>query len=374
MKSIRLGFLFVGMILLAACTPWVDSILSPRLTASPEPNQTPQETETPASESVTPSESLAEPGTESTPAAESAPATPRPDPLKLVFPQAEPPPVSAWRPPQYPNPWAPTSVDHFYFARPIGADEVNWPDASYRYGGIFFEDEVHTGVDIPAPPGTPVLAAEDGKVIWAGYGLYRGVPGDRTDPYGQAVVIRHDFGYQGKRLYTVYGHLARVDVPRGQFINQGDTLGLVGNTGRTTGPHLHFEIRWGQFTFFSTLNPELWLVPPQGWGVLAARLMDTRTKLLDDYLIAIHSLESGQIWRAKTYDSSGPLNLDPYYRENFVVSDLPAGRYEVRFSYGGRLQTLEVEIDPGRVTYFTFQGWEGFDTQMPPLPGEDFAP
>jgi hypothetical protein len=200
------------------------------------------------------------------------------------------------------------------------------------------------------------------------------VPGDRSDPYGKAVVIRHDFGYQGERLYTVYGHLSRVDVPRGQAIERGETLGLVGDTGRTTGPHLHFEIRWGQFTFFSTMNPELWLVPPQGWGVVAARLMDTRARLLDNYLIAIHSLESGQIWRAKTYDSSGALNLDPYYRENFVVSDLPAGRYEVRFSYGGRLQTLPVTIHPGRVTYFSFQGWKGFNTEPPPLPGEDFTP
>ena len=367
MKALRLGLCLGGMILLTACTPWLESVTAPQLTPPSETNLTVTETGPGASESGTPSGVAPEPEADSTP-------TPLPDPLNLVFPEAEPDPVSAWRPPLYPIPWAPTSVDHFFFARPIGADEVNWPDPYYRYGGIFFEDEVHTGVDIPAPPGTPVLAAEDGKVIWAGYGLYRGVPGDRSDPYGKAVVIRHDFGYQGRRLYTVYGHLSRVDVPRGQAIKRGETLGLVGNTGRTTGPHLHFEIRWGQFTFFSTMNPELWMVPPQGWGVLAARLMDTRTDLLDDYLIAIHSLESGQIWRAKTYDSSGPLNLDPYYRENFVVSDLPAGRYEVRFSYGGRLQTLPVTIDPGRVTYFSFQGWDGFNTEPPPLPGEDFAP
>ncbi|MBG7610035.1 MAG: M23 family metallopeptidase [Anaerolineae bacterium] len=193
------------------------------------------------------------------------PPTAAPDPLRLVFPASKPAPVSAWRPPLYTVPWAPSPNDHFYFTRPIAADEVNWPLANYRYGGVFFEDVVHTGVDIPAPLETPVLAAGDGKVIWTGYGLYRGVHGDLSDPYGQAVVIQHDFGFQGQRLFTVYGHLQQIDVQQGQVLSTGDVIGLVGQTGKVTGPHLHLEVRLGAFDFFSSLNPELWLVPPQGW-------------------------------------------------------------------------------------------------------------
>lgn len=299
--------------------------------------------------------------------------TAAPDPLRFVFPDAPPDPVSAWRPPLYPVPWAPTSFDHFYFFRPIAADEVNWPLADYRYGGVFFDDQVHTGVDIPAAKGTPVIAAGDGKVVWAGWGLYRGVLNDYTDPYGKAVVIRHDFGYQGMRLYTAYGHLDRIDVPRGAHVEMGEQIGLVGDTGFVTGPHLHFEVRVGESTFFTTYNPELWLVPPQGWGVVVARVMDTAGYSYLDEVLRIQSRATGQSWKAIPY-AEGAVNSDPFYRENVVISDLPAGLYDVSISYAGRFYNLTFEIFPGRVTYFTFQGRNGFSLEPPPNPGEQFNP
>ena len=93
--------------------------------------------------------------------------SPAPDPLRFSFPTSGPAPISAWRPPLYPIPWALSPYDHFYFSRPIAANDINWPLADYRYGGVFFSDVVHTGVDIPAHPGTPVLAAGPGKITWA---------------------------------------------------------------------------------------------------------------------------------------------------------------------------------------------------------------
>ncbi|MDZ4185369.1 MAG: hypothetical protein U1D97_10375, partial [Desulfuromonadales bacterium] len=70
-----------------------------------------------------------------------------------------------WRPPLSDPPWALSPYDHFYFTRPIAADKVNWPLADYRYGGIFFgADIIHTGIDLPNPRGTPVMAAAPGKV------------------------------------------------------------------------------------------------------------------------------------------------------------------------------------------------------------------
>ena len=294
------------------------------------------------------------------------------DPLRFVFPTPGPAPVSAWRPPLYPTPWAPTAYDHFYFARPIGADEVNWPVADYRYGGEFFEAVVHTGVDIPASKGSPVLAAGSGEVTWAGYGVYRGGY-DETDPYGLAVVIRHDFGYQGQMLFTIYGHMDQIDVAEGQYVTTGQQIGLVGETGRVTGPHLHFEVRVGENSFYDTLNPELWLVPPVGWGVLAGRVLDSGGQPVDAQLIIVHSNLNGQNWFARSY-GVGAANSDPYYRENLVVGDLPAGRYELRTAYGGYSYTLEVEIRPGVVNYFVFDGFDGFIRATPPLPGADFTP
>ena len=213
--------------------------------------------------------------------------TSTPLPLRFDLPTPGAEPVSGWRPPLYPIPWAVSPYDHFYFARPISADNVNWPLAFYRYGGIFFDDVVHTGVDIPDDIGTPILAAGPGTVVWAGWGLFTEAPLNTDDPYGQAVAIKHDFGYRGQPLFTVYAHMEAVNATLGQWVNTGDVIGYVGETGQTTGPHLHFEVRLGENTFHNTYNPELWMSPPQGWGVLVGRIMDEKDDLLRWYNVEI---------------------------------------------------------------------------------------
>ena len=295
-----------------------------------------------------------------------------PDPLLLVFPTQGSVSMDGWRPPLYPSPWAPTLYDHFYFASPIAANEINTPVADYRYGGVFFQDVVHTGVDIPAPKGTPVLAAGAGTVIWAGYGVYR-EGFDPTDPYGLAVTIRHDFGYQNQMLYTIYGHLDQIDVVEGQHVESGETLGLVGETGKVTGPHLHFEVRIGQNSFFTTRNPELWLVPPIGWGIIAGRLMNTAGQLINDHMIIITEPQSKQNWFAWSYGKTS-VNSDLYYQENLVVGDMPAGTYLLRIAFGGVYFTAQIEIQPGMVSYFTFRGFDGISVEPPPPLGAQFTP
>jgi peptidoglycan hydrolase-like protein with peptidoglycan-binding domain len=89
-------------------------------------------------------------------------------------------------------------------------------------------DKFHTGVDIRAPKGTPVYAARAGKVVFSGWAA----------GYGFLVVIFHGSGER-----TWYGHLARIDVRKGVWVDGGVQIGLVGSTGDATGPHLHFEVR-----------------------------------------------------------------------------------------------------------------------------------
>jgi hypothetical protein len=297
------------------------------------------------------------------------PTSTEPPPLQMVLPTPGAEPVSAWRPPLYPVPWAISPNDHFYFTRPIAADVVNWPLEDYRYGGIFAgTNMVHTGIDIPAKYGTPVIAAGSGMVVWAGWGLYSGAAQNKKDPYGQAVVIRHDFGYNGLTLYSVYAHLSEIDVSRGQWVKDGEQVGLVGTTGFTTGPHLHFEIRIGENDYFTTRNPELWLAPPQGWGILVGRVMNSGGLTLKNQLVVVESLENGQRWRIRTYGPEA-VHSDEYYRENLVLSDLPAGRYLIYLpTYSSWLQ-YEVEIHPGEITYFTMKGYHGFTNKIPPMPG-----
>jgi murein DD-endopeptidase MepM/ murein hydrolase activator NlpD len=87
--------------------------------------------------------------------------------------------------------------------------------------------EFHKGVDIVAPTGTPVRASADGLVTAAG----------RMAGYGSMIHLVHGFG-----MGTRYGHLSRVMVAPGQRVKRGDVIGLVGSTGRSTGPHLHYEV------------------------------------------------------------------------------------------------------------------------------------
>jgi murein DD-endopeptidase MepM/ murein hydrolase activator NlpD len=91
--------------------------------------------------------------------------------------------------------------------------------------------EFHDGLDIATAWGTPVIATGNGTVSFAG----------SQNGYGQIVVVDH-----GDGLSTAYGHLSKIDVEQGREIKRGDTLGRVGSTGRSTGPHLHYEVRVGE--------------------------------------------------------------------------------------------------------------------------------
>ncbi len=301
-------------------------------------------------------------------------ATSTPPPLRFDLPTPRAEAVTGWRPPLYPIPWAVSPYDHFYFARPISAEHVNWPLAEYRYGGIFFANVVHTGIDIPDETGTPILAAGPGTVVWAGWGLFTEAPLNKDDPYGQAVAIRHDFGYRGQALYTVYAHLEAINASLGQWVNAGEVIGYMGSTGQTTGPHLHFEVRLGENTFHHTYNPELWLSPPQGWGVLVGRLTDEKGNPLHWYLVEVRPEPEGKPLRTVRTYGGGATNPDPYYNENLVLSDLPAGIYKLSLKYDKKEQQFWVEIFPGQVTYFTFHGADGFAAGPPPTPRLDFLP
>ncbi len=98
----------------------------------------------------------------------------------------------------------------------------------YRIHPVTGASSIHTGIDIPAPTGTPVTAYDSGTVI------YSGVQGT----YGNTVMIRHNDG-----KVTLYAHNSALNVSVGQTVQKGQVVAKIGSTGRSTGPHLHFEIR-----------------------------------------------------------------------------------------------------------------------------------
>lgn len=112
------------------------------------------------------------------------------------------------------------------FIRPVNGAIVS--GFGMRYHPILKVNRMHNGVDIAAPHGTPIKAAADGEVIFAGY--RRG--------YGNTIIIDHGGG-----VATLYGHCSALAVSEGQTVKQGQIIGYVGATGLATGPHLHFEVR-----------------------------------------------------------------------------------------------------------------------------------
>jgi len=90
------------------------------------------------------------------------------------------------------------------------------------------EGAFHSGVDITALVGTPVIAPADGAITYADY----------LGGYGRAIMVDHGHG-----ITTRFGHLSNFAVAAGQYVHRGDTIGYVGSSGRSTGPHLHYEVR-----------------------------------------------------------------------------------------------------------------------------------
>lgn len=119
----------------------------------------------------------------------------------------------------------------------IGTGAYTWPAPGYhsitssygmRYHPVLHTTKLHTGVDIGAPSGARIVAADSGVVVYAGW----------MGGYGNVVIIDH-----GSGISTLYAHQSSIQVSSGARVAKGQTIGRVGSTGFSTGPHLHFEVR-----------------------------------------------------------------------------------------------------------------------------------
>ena len=111
-----------------------------------------------------------------------------------------------------------------------------------RTDPVFEGTAIHYGIDIASRVGTPIMAAADGRVKYVG---------NKTH-WGNVIIIDHSKGYQ-----TIYAHLHKFGVCSGDTVSRGQMIGFLGNTGKSTGPHLHYEIRY----FGKPLNPLPFLLP-----------------------------------------------------------------------------------------------------------------
>ena len=209
---------------------------------------------------------------------------------------------------------------------------------------------MHHGVDMENPRGTPIMAAADGVVLYAGEDSTT-LFGPQTAYYGNLVVIQYPFtSSDGQPVFSLYGHMQRVDVQSGQAVKQGDQVGMVGDSGVAFGPHLHFEVRVGDaYSFAATRNPELWIYPYGGYGTLAGRVTDAGGTPLYDVTLQVKSTDISRY--AFSY-ADNSVNPDPVFNENFVLGDLPANYYEVSVNDNGRVRFKKiVYVSKNRTTW-----------------------
>ncbi len=118
----------------------------------------------------------------------------------------------------------------------------------YRIDPVYKTVKMHEGLDFSAPQGTPIYATANGTIK---------LSGNVGNGYGNHVIINHNFGYE-----TLYGHMTRIKVRAGQKVKRGEVIGWVGSTGKSTGPHLHYEVHKNGrpvdpiYFFYNDLTPE----------------------------------------------------------------------------------------------------------------------
>jgi murein DD-endopeptidase MepM/ murein hydrolase activator NlpD len=121
-------------------------------------------------------------------------------------------------------------VEGFLLARPVRGARISSYFSKRRFHPVLHKWKAHLGIDYAARRGTPIVAAGSGRIVYAA----------RMGSYGNLVKIRHNDGYE-----TRYAHMKsfRRGIHKGKYVKKGQTIGYVGTTGRSTGPHLHFELR-----------------------------------------------------------------------------------------------------------------------------------
>lgn len=258
----------------------------------------------------------------------------------------------------------PLGRDHYWLMRPIDSNAQNWVLSIYPYGSDGNDPSnplrVHHGVDMPNPVGTVVRAAGSGTVIYSADGRLAQTDIFQNSPsYGNVIVIQHDFGYNGMFIWTLYAHLSSAFVRAGETVTAGQPIGQVGQTGRVTGPHLHFEVRLGRTEadnrYGSTYNPVLWMVPYVGTGVIAGAVRDANGRFINDADITIRNYATGQVQTTTTtyvFNNSGfDVNSDPVWQENFAVTDIPVGRYNVIATINGERIVRQVTVVEGTTAF-----------------------
>jgi murein DD-endopeptidase MepM/ murein hydrolase activator NlpD len=249
-------------------------------------------------------------------------------------------------------------IDHYWLQSPFSPSYNQGYSVNYQFGSTAGgRYRPHHGVDISNPAGTPVLAMAAGEVVHAGPDN-PALLGPYNNFYGNTVVLRLDRRLSlpdgEKDVFLLYGHLSEVLTVRGAQVAQGEPVGTVGMTGIAIGPHLHVEVRVGQNSYMTAVNPALWMRPLPGTGTVAVRMLNAEGRTWAGAKVSLLRYEAdGARWvrTIETYRSEVRLLGDPVWGENGAMSNLPAGSYFITAEINGEKVGQNILVNPGETTF-----------------------
>ncbi len=352
----------------------------PAATSSPTPPATATHTAT-AQPTHTPTATIAPTGTPhvtptDTPAPTAADGTPTPTDTPAATDTPAGPPTDTPTPTLTPTPVPRTvraddvpdttqAIPHLWFTRPFTDEFFTWGSWYYPYGTNNNGDYLwHRGNDIQNEEGTPIVAVGDGLAVFAGPDDTR-LLGPETAFYGQAVVIQHSRGItttstrpdETLPVFTLYGHVSKVLVQEGETVTAGQPVALVGQEGVALGPHLHLEVRLGENSYLATQNPDLWVRPDPGYGIIAGRVVDADGFYVPQQLITLHvAATPDKFWRQTWTYPDHRYTFDPGLGETFAFADVQAGEYVLKTRFDGRNYSLPVTVRDGETSFALIEG------------------
>jgi murein DD-endopeptidase MepM/ murein hydrolase activator NlpD len=204
--------------------------------------------------------------------------------------------------------------------------------------------------------GAPILAVADGVVVRAGPDDE--IPfGPSLNFFGQALLIRHEQEWNDLPVYTLLGHVSKVLVSEGQPVKRSDVVAEVGQGGVALGPHLHLEVRVADMNYQDARNPDLWVMPDLGYGVIAGRVIDAKGYIVPQQPIFLHPAEEpDRFWRETFTYPDNVVKPDVEWGETFTFADVPVGGYVIKTYFDGRLYTRPITVTNRTTAFVLIEG------------------
>ena len=232
---------------------------------------------------------------------------------------------------------------HQWMLRPVAPEHQNLKDQTYLYGSTMGGNfRQHQGNEYNAPEGTPLLAVDDGIIVF-------------IDKEIGHLVLKCDRREGDLFVYAHYHHQLEILKKVGDKVKRGEVIGKIGKKGNVTNEHLHFEVSLSTVDDSNqesdTRNSELWVEPLSGTGTIAGLLSDSDGNPVGGariYGVTKPIPTESPFSFAETYQDK--VNPDESYGENFVIGDVPEGEYTLICHHDGKSAAARVLVEAGKIT------------------------